>query len=188
MTSASPLVLSPCARGVTVWFTGLPGAGKTTLCEHVTRRLQRCRVASHVLDGDLVRQQLWPDLGYAANDRRENVSRLILLAQQLAIHSGVVLVAAIAPYRASRLQARRQLGRFLEVYVNAPVEVCRHRDPKGLYARAEAGLLHGVTGVDAPYEIPETPDVECRTDQESITESCDKVMKALLPEIGLPPQ
>lgn len=167
-------------RGLTVWFTGLSGAGKTTLCRNVQADLQARGFPVEVLDGDSVREYLCSDLGFSEADRRENIKRIAYVAQLLTRNGVVVLVAAISPYRNSREAARASIGDFLEVFVNAPLPVCEARDPKGLYRRARAGALKKFTGIDDPYEAPNSPEVECCTDRESIEQSAEKVIAAVL--------
>lgn len=165
---------------MTVWFTGLSGAGKTTLCRAVQSELLARGFPIEVLDGDAVRACLCRDLGFSEKDRRENIERIAYVAQLLTRNGVVVLVAAISPYRSSRNQARAAIGNFMEVYVNAPLEVCEARDPKGLYRRARSGELEHFTGIDDPYEVPLAPDLECHTDVESAAQSADKVIHAAL--------
>jgi adenylyl-sulfate kinase len=167
-------------RGLTVWFTGLSGAGKTTLCRSVQAELLARGFPVEVLDGDSVRQYLCSDLGFSEDDRRENIKRIAYVAQLLTRNGVVVLVAAISPYRNSREAARASIGNFLEVFVNAPLPVCEARDPKGLYRRARAGALLKFTGIDDPYEAPDMPEVECHTDRESVAESAEKVIASVL--------
>lgn len=168
-------------KGLTVWFTGLSGAGKTTLCRAVETELLGRGFPVEVLDGDAVRTYLCRDLGFSEADRNENIRCIAYVAQLLTRNGVVVLVAAISPYRDSREAARAAIGNFIEVYVNAPLEVCEARDPKGLYRRARRGELEHFTGIDGPYEAPFTPDVECHTDVETPAESSRKVMASLLP-------
>ncbi len=164
-----------------MWFTGLSGSGKTTICRAVQAELIGRGFPVEVLDGDAIRTCLCRDLGFSENDRRENIKRIAYVAQLLTRNGVVVLVAAISPYRSSRDEARTTIGNFLEVYVNAPLQVCEARDPKGLYRRARSGELARFTGIDDPYETPQTPDVECHTDVENAVESSGKVMAAVLP-------
>jgi adenylylsulfate kinase len=172
--------LKPGIKGLTVWFTGLSGAGKTTICRCVQEELLLRGLQVEVLDGDVVRNNLCSDLGFSEGDRKENIKRIAYVAQLLTRNGIVVLVAAISPYRSGREDARNAIGNFIEVYVNAPLQVCEARDPKGLYRRARSGKLPGFTGIDQPYEFPLTPDVECHTDIESATESAGKVIDSVL--------
>ena len=165
--------------GVTVWLTGLSAAGKTTLGEALRERLASRGYRVELLDGDVVRRHLSKGLGFSKEDRDENIRRIGFVAELLTRHGVVVLVSAISPYRAVRDEVRARIGRFIEVYVNAPLEVCESRDIKGLYRKARAGEIRGFTGIDDPYEPPLTPEVECRTDLESVAESTEKVLQHL---------
>lgn len=166
-------------KGVTVWFTGLSGAGKTTLARAVYDELKKRGYRVEILDGDVVRQYLTKGLGFTKEDRDENIRRIGFVAHLLTRNGVIVLVAAISPYRVTREEVRRKIGDFIEVYVNAPLEVCEERDVKGLYKKARAGEIKNFTGVDDPYEPPLNPEVECRTDLESLDESVAKVLKKL---------
>ncbi|MES2222926.1 MAG: adenylyl-sulfate kinase [Acidobacteriota bacterium] len=166
--------------GLTVWFTGLSGAGKTTICRHVQMQLATRDLAVEVLDGDVVRTHLCKDLGYSEADRKENIRRIAQVAKMLTHHGKIVLVAAISPYRSGREEARSIIGNFIEVYVNAPLSVCEQRDPKGLYHKARIGMIHGFTGIDDPYEAPPSPEVECLTGVETPQESAEKVLSAVM--------
>jgi adenylylsulfate kinase len=166
--------------GLTVWFTGLSGAGKTTISRYVQMELAMRDLDVEVLDGDVVRTHLCKDLGFSEADRKENIRRIAHVAQMLTRHGKIVLVAAISPYRTGREEARSIIGNFIEVYVNAPLSVCEQRDPKGLYHKARIGMIHGFTGIDDPYEAPLSPDVECLTATESPQESSAKVLAAVL--------
>jgi bifunctional enzyme CysN/CysC len=165
--------------GLTVWFTGLSGAGKTTITQAVYEKLWAKGLKVEVLDGDIVRSQLSKDLGFSKEDRDENIRRIGFIAQLLNRNGVIVLVSAISPYRAVREEVRRSVPNFLEVYVNAPLDVCEQRDPKGHYRRARTGELAHFTGVTDPYEAPLHPEVECRTDLESLSESAAMVLKAI---------
>lgn len=167
-------------EGVTVWLTGLPSAGKTTIGSGVTEQLRAAGLNVEFLDGDVIRKRLFSELGYTKHDRDENVLRLAFLAQLLSRNGVIVVVAAIAPYRAIRQRIRESSTNFIEVYVNAVASVCEQRDVKGLYRKARQGELVGFTGVDDPYEAPLHPEVECRTDQEAIAESVTKVFDCVL--------
>jgi adenylylsulfate kinase len=167
-------------RGLAVWFTGLSGAGKTTICRYVQMELAARDITVEVLDGDVVRKHLCKDLGFSEADRKENTRRITQVTKLLTRHGKVVLVAVIAPYRSSRDEARSNIDKFIEVYVNAPLALCERRDPKGLYHQARIGMIPGFTGIDSPYEAPLSPDVECFTGVESPKQSCDKVMAAVM--------
>lgn len=170
-------------RGVTVWFTGLSGAGKTTISQAIAQRLKAAGCKFEVLDGDIVRTNLTKGLGFSKEDRDENIRRIGFVSQLLTRNGVIVLVSAISPYRAVREEVRKKIGDFAEVYVNAPVEECEKRDVKGLYERARAGEIKGFTGIDDPYEAPTDPEIECRTDIEDLEESVEKVMSKLV-ELG----
>jgi len=166
-------------RGVTVWFTGLSGAGKTTIRMAVEQELRDRGLKVEVLDGDIVRQYLTKGLGFSKEDRDENIRRIGFVAHLLSRNGVVVLVSAISPYRATRDEVRHRTGDFVEVYVNAPLAICEQRDVKGLYKRARAGEIKQFTGIDDPYEAPLNAEIECRTDEESLEESAAKVLSYL---------
>lgn len=169
--------------GCTVWFTGLPSAGKSTIARGVEARLRAEGRAVQVLDGDEVRGELTADLGFSRRDRDENVRRIGYVARLLAANGVVVLVPVIAPYEDARRAVRarhREAGvPYIEVYVDTPVDVCAARDVKGLYARQRAGLLTGLTGADDPYEPPERPDLRVRAATESVGGSVAAVCRML---------
>jgi len=166
-------------RGVTLWFTGLSGAGKTTISDalEIVLRERGCKLER--LDGDIVRENLTKGLGFSKEDRDINIRRIGFVAHLLTRNGVMVLVSAISPYRAIRQEVRETIGDFVEVYVNAPLNVCESRDVKGLYARARAGEIKNFTGIDDPYEAPLSPEVECRTDLESLDESVGKIVTYL---------
>ena len=166
-------------RGVTVWFTGLSGAGKTTISQAITKRLKKAGCKLEVLDGDIVRTNLTKGLGFSKEDRDENIRRIGFVSHLLTRNGVIVLVSAISPYREIRHEVRERIGDFAEVYVNAPLAECEKRDVKGLYKRARAGEIKGFTGIDDPYEAPENPEIECRTDLEELDESVEKVLSKL---------
>lgn len=151
------------SEGATVWFTGLSGAGKSTVAAACERMMLRAGRPAYVLDGDNVRHGLNRDLGFSASDRSENVRRVGEVARLFADAGLVALVPLISPYRADRERVRAkhaEVGlRFVEVHVATPIEVCVQRDPKGLYARARAGEISGFTGLDDPYEVPEAAEL-----------------------------
>ncbi len=165
--------------GVTVWFTGLSGAGKTTITRALEKQLQSYGQKVEILDGDVVRQNLTKGLGFSKEDRDENIRRVGFVAGLLTRNQVTVLVSAISPYRAIRQEVRERIGNFVEVYVNAPLQVCEQRDVKGLYKKARAGEIKNFTGIDDPYEPPLNPEVECRTDLETLDESVSKVLSKL---------
>jgi adenylylsulfate kinase len=166
--------------GLTVWFTGLPSAGKTTLARAVEKRLVDNGRAVEVLDGDIVRNYLTCDLGFSKEDRTENVRRVGFVADLLSRNGVVVLCSVISPYRDARDEVRRLHGdRYFEVYVATPLDICSARDVKGLYARQRAGEVQGLTGVDDPYEPPLHPDVVVPTHTQSVDESVEIVWQAL---------
>ena len=179
---------TPSAGG-TVWLTGLPSAGKTTLATALAARLA-ARGTDRVenLDGDEVREFLSKGLGFTREDRDTNVLRIGWVAATLAQHGVLVLASVISPYAETRAAVRalhEQRGtRFVEVHVATPVEVCSERDVKGLYARQRAGELSGLTGVDAPYEPPTAPDVRIPTQEQTLEQSVDQLL-AVLAERGL---
>ncbi|MGH9149670.1 MAG: adenylyl-sulfate kinase [Acidimicrobiales bacterium] len=163
--------------GLTVWLTGLPSAGKTTLARAVRVALVADGWRAEVLDGDAMRETLTRGLGFSRADRDENVRRIGWLAHLLARNGVVAICPVISPFRAARDEVRaRHAGRFVEVHVAAPVEVCARRDVKGLYARQRAGDLHGLTGVDDPYEPPLEPEVTVATDRLSVDEAAAVVL------------
>ena len=165
--------------GFTVWFTGLPSAGKSTLARLLEEALRRRGWGVEVLDGDEVRQRLSRGLGYSKADRDENIRRIAYVARLITRCGGVALACAISPYRELREEARREIGRFVEVYVKCPLDVCIARDVKGLYAKALKGELPAFTGVSDPYEEPLSPEVTVETDQETPAESVAKILRRL---------
>lgn len=166
-------------RGVTIWFTGLSGAGKTTISEQVDAKLRKQGYKVEILDGDIVRTNLTKGLGFSKADRDENIRRIGFVSHLLTRNGVIVIVSAISPYRAIREEVRQRIGDFVEVFVNAPLNVCENRDVKGLYKKARAGEIKGFTGIDDPYEAPLNPEIECRTDLEDLDESVAKVFTRL---------
>ncbi len=166
-------------KGVTVWFTGLSGAGKTTISRQVEKQLREQEYKIEILDGDIVRTNLTKGLGFSREDRDTNVRRIGFVSQLLTRNGVIVLVSAISPYREIRDEVRNTIGEFIEVYVNAPLTVCEDRDVKGLYKRARAGEIQNFTGISDPYEPPLNPEVTCNTDKEELEESVAKVLNAL---------
>jgi bifunctional enzyme CysN/CysC len=168
-------------KGCVVWLTGLSGAGKSTIATELERELFNQGKHVYVLDGDNMRHGLNSDLGFSPEDRTENIRRVGEVAKLFADAGVVVITAFISPYRSDRDLVRKinPTGRFIEVYVNAPVEVCEQRDPKGLYAKARSGEIKEFTGISAPYEAPAQAELELRTDQSSVAESVTKIIEFL---------
>lgn len=170
-------------RGVAVWFTGFSGAGKSTIAEALTKKLQSEGYNLEVLDGDEIRENLTKDLGFSKEDRDTNIRRIGFVAKLLARNGVIVLVPVISPYRSIREEMRANISDFVEVFVNAPLSVCEERDVKGLYKKVRAGQIKQFTGIDDPYEPPINPEIECRTDLEELSESVDKIFNKLT-ELG----
>lgn len=166
--------------GFTVWLTGLPCSGKSTLARELARRFLRRGRKVEVLDGDLVRQSLSYGLGFSREDRDRNIERVAFVANLLARNDVIVIVAVVSPYRAARDAARRSLQRFFEVHVDCPISECERRDVKGMYKRARAGTLRGFTGVDDPYETPLAPELTIATNRQSSEESAARVEAGLV--------
>ncbi|MFN2569810.1 MAG: adenylyl-sulfate kinase [Candidatus Dormibacteria bacterium] len=165
--------------GVTIWLTGLSGAGKTTIATAVTDQLRRQGRRVEVLDGDVVRENLSKGLGFSKEDRDTNIRRIGFVAELLSRNGVVVIVAAISPYRAIRDEVRARIERFVEVHVSCPMDELVRRDVKGLYKRALAGELANFTGVSDPYEEPLHPEVVVDTSAETAEESAARVMAAV---------
>jgi adenylylsulfate kinase len=163
-------------KGVTVWFTGLPCCGKTTIADRVAEILKAEGRKVERLDGDIVRKGLTSDLGFSKEDRNENIKRVTFVAKLLTRNEVIVLATFVSPYEERRVKTREEIGEFMLVYVKAPVEVCMERDVKGMYRKALAGEIKNFTGVDDPYEEPETPELVVETDKETLEESVQKVL------------
>ncbi len=166
-------------RGFTLWFTGLSGAGKTTIAEIVEHELRERERRVEVLDGDIVRTNLSKGLTFTREDRNVNVLRIGFVANLLTRNGVGVIVSAISPFKEARDQVRRRIVDFVEVFVDAPVEVCAERDVKGLYAKAYSGEIAQFTGVSDPYEAPNAPDLILKTAEEDPEESAQKVIEKL---------
>jgi adenylylsulfate kinase len=170
-------------RGAVIWFTGLSGSGKTTIAHEVEEALYSAGVPIEVLDGDVVRENLSKGLGFSKEDRDINIRRITFVAHLLQRNGVFVITAAISPYEAIREEARAMIKDFVEVYADAPLDVCEQRDVKGLYAKARAGEIKGFTGIDDPYEPPSNPEVLCKTAEEDVDQSAKKVLDKLV-ELG----
>jgi bifunctional enzyme CysN/CysC len=174
-------------RGAVVWFTGLSGAGKSTIAQALERELFQRAMHTYVLDGDNIRHGLNSNLGFSPEDRVENIRRVSEVAKLMADAGAVVITAFISPYRMDRSRAREIAlegnAEFIEVFVDAPLEVCERRDPKDLYKKARAGEIQEFTGIDAPYEAPEDPEIVVRTDEQTVDESVATILEQLLPRL-----
>jgi bifunctional enzyme CysN/CysC len=174
-------------RGAVIWLTGLSGAGKSTIAQALERDLFRRGVHTYVLDGDNIRHGLNSNLGFSPEDRVENIRRVSEVARLMADAGTVVITAFISPYRMDRSRAREIAlegsSEFIEVFVDAPLEVCEARDPKNLYKKARAGQIREFTGIDAPYEAPEDPEIVVRTDEQNVDESVATILEQLLPRL-----
>lgn len=168
-------------KGVVIWQTGLPSSGKSTLAHEVERLLFERGCNSYVLDGDNIRHRLNKDLGFSPEDRKENIRRIGEVANLFADAGMIVLTAFISPYREDRDQARalNEQGRFFEVFCKCTLEECEQRDPKGLWVRARKGELKEFTGVSAPYEEPQAPEIIVETDKHSLEECAEQIMRHL---------
>lgn len=168
-------------RGAVLWFTGLSGSGKSTIGHRVERMLIERGAFAYVLDGDNVRHGLNSDLGFAAEDRVENIRRIGEVSRLFADSGALVVSAFISPYRKDRDRIRGLMpeGEFVEVFVDTPLEICEARDPKGLYKKARAGEITNFTGLDAPYEAPDAPEVHLRTANLSVDEAASQVVRYL---------
>lgn len=166
---------------VVLWFTGLSGAGKSTVAGALETRLAELGHHTYLLDGDNVRHGLCSDLGFSEQDRRENIRRIGELAKLMADAGLIVLSAFISPHRAERQLVREMLpeDEFLEVFVNTSLEVCEQRDPKGLYKKARAGEITNFTGIDSEYEAPLNPEIDLRAGEKSIDELVDDCLQVL---------
>ncbi len=175
-------------KNAVVWFTGFSASGKSTIANEVENMLYQRGCLTHVLDGDNVRHGLNKDLGFSPEDREENIRRIGEVAKLFADAGILAMTAFISPYQADRNKVRELLedGRFIEVFVDCPVDVCEERDPKGLYKRAKTGEIKEFTGISAPYEAPENPEIVLNTDKLTIEESAQVVI-AFLEQRGIIP-
>lgn len=173
-------------KGVTIWLTGIPGAGKSTISQEVYRQLSQ---AGHhrceILDGDVIRTHISQGLGFSREDRDTNILRVGWVAQLLTKHGIIAVVAAISPFEATRSRVREMVtagggpNSFVEVYVKCPVEECMRRDPKGLYKMAREGRMSGLTGFDAPYEEPKAPEITIETQSGTAEMAGEKILDCL---------
>lgn len=186
----SEMVANNRPAGGVVWLTGLSGSGKSTIASELERRLLALGRPVWVLDGDKVREGLCSDLSFSPEHRKENIRRVAEVARLFADAGLICIVAFISPYRADRDRARSLLppGRFIEVHLSAPLEVCERRDPKGLYAKARAGLVKDFTGITAPYEAPMDPELELRTDKFTVEECVSTLVSKLSQKLPVAPR
>ena len=174
-------------KGFTVWLTGLSGSGKTTISQKLSEKIRARGRNAEVLDGDIVRENLSYGLGFSQEDRDRNIRRIGFVAHLLTRNGVAVICAAISPYRALRDENRQLIGNFIEVFVNASLEICEKRDVKGLYKKARAGEIKNFTGISDPYEVPNHPEVVCDTENETVEECAEKIMVTLEQMGYLPP-
>ncbi len=173
-------------KGVTIWFTGMSGSGKTALAIPLEEELRKRGLRVERLDGDIVRQSLTRDLGFSKEDRDKNIERVTFVAKLLTRNGVAVLCSFISPYRAVRAKVREEVGNFVEVYCHASLETLIDRDVKGLYKKALAGEIENFTGISDPYEPPENPDVMIDSGAETIEKSLAKILRKL-EELGYVP-
>ena len=166
-------------EGLTIWFTGLSGAGKTTVSRPVEAELRERGLPVEVLDGDVIRQNLSQGLGFTKEDRDTHIRRIAFVSKQLTRNHVATLVAAISPYREAREAARKEIGNFVEVYVRCPLGTCIARDTKGLYRKALEGAIPYFTGISDPYEEPLEPEIVLHTDQATPEECAAKIPRRL---------
>jgi adenylyl-sulfate kinase len=173
-------------RALLVWFTGLSGSGKSTLAVQLEAQLHERGYKTYLLDGDNVRAGINKDLTFSDEGRIENIRRIGEVSKLIMDAGVVVLSAFISPFRADRQQVKNIVGaeHFVEVFVDAPLEICEQRDVKGLYKKARAGEVRNFTGIDSPYEAPESPDIHIRTDELSVDQSIEKLLTFIAPRIA----
>lgn len=168
-----------------IWLTGLSGSGKSTIAQHLERKLHNKGFFAQVIDGDNIRSGLNNNLGFTLEDRKENIRRIAEVAK-LYLHSGIItLNSFVSPTHEIRAYAKEIVGEddFIEVYINTPLEICEQRDVKGLYKKARAGVIKGFTGIDSPYEAPDNPSFEIRTHKKTVEEAVMQLYEFILPVI-----
>ena len=169
-----------------LWFTGLSGSGKSTIANVVEQKLFEKGIKTYTLDGDNIRKGINNDLSFSPEDRTENIRRIAEVAGLMVDAGLVVLAAFVSPYKKDRDNIRRIVKdvNFVEVYINTSVEECERRDVKGLYKKARAGEIKNMTGISAPYEAPENPDIEIKTEQESVDEAVNRIVEFITPKLS----
>lgn len=166
-------------KGFVLWFTGLPASGKTTIANRVFKILKKRGLKVERLDGDAMRRSINRNLGFYKEDRVRNIEIAAFVAELLSKHGIGVIASFISPYRKQREKIRKKIKNFIEIFCNCPIEVCKKRDKKNLYQKAEEGKIKNFTGISDPYEIPKKPEIELKTDKESIKDSVNKVINYL---------
>jgi len=174
-------------KSLLLWFTGLSGSGKSTIANVVEQELHKLGIKTYTLDGDNIRNGINKDLSFAPEDRTENIRRIAEIAN-LMVDAGVVVLAAfVSPYKKDRENIKKivQEENFVEVFVNTSLAECERRDVKGLYQKARAGEIKNMTGISAPYEAPENPDIEIKTEENTVEEAVSKILKHITPKLSL---
>ncbi|MFX1311010.1 MAG: adenylyl-sulfate kinase [Promethearchaeota archaeon] len=166
-------------KGFTLWFTGLPCSGKTVIADAVAEELRKKGMKVERLDGDIVRKSLTRDLGFSKEDRNMNIERVTFVAKLLTRNGVAVLASFVSPYNKIRAYSRKEIGDYILVYVKCSLEKCEERDVKGMYAKARAGEIEDFTGINHPFEEPNDPDIIIETDNQSIEESKEKILRSL---------
>lgn len=168
-------------KGCVLWLTGLSGSGKSTVARMLEKKLFKSGRPTYILDGDNIRHGLCSDLGFSEDDRKENIRRIGETARLFADAGMIAITAFISPFRSDRMSVREKFpsGRFIEIYMKAPLDVCENRDPKGLYKKARNGEIQEFTGISSPYEEPENPEMVLDTDKRNVAECCDEILKYL---------
>lgn len=170
-----------------IWFTGLSGSGKSTIANVVEQELYKLGVKTYILDGDNIRKGINVDLTFAPRDRTENMRRIAEIANLMLDAGLVVLAAFVSPYKKDRENIKNIVKdiNFVEVYVNTSIEECEHRDVKGLYKKARAGEIKNMTGISAPYQSPEKPDIEIKTEEKTVDEAVNDIVNYIMPKLKL---
>ncbi len=177
MNKAKPKKIG--GKGFVLWMTGLSGSGKTTISKKLNKDLRNMNYDTERLDGDKLRKTISPNAGFTEEERTRHIKRTAHVAQMLAKHGVIVIVSLISPYQKTRDMAREIIENFNCIHVHCPIEICKKRDPKGLYKQALNGEIDNFTGIDDPYEEPKNPQIKLNTDQEKIEESVSKIIEWL---------
>ena len=166
-------------KGFVIWMTGLSGSGKTTISKNLNQKLRSMNYDTERLDGDKLRKTISPQAGFTQEERTRHIKRTAHVAQMLAKHGVIVIVSLISPYEKTRKMAKEIIDNFICIHVHCPLEICKKRDPKGLYEQALKGEIDNFTGIDDPYEEPKNPKIKVRTDKEEIEESVNNILQWL---------